>query len=141
MSPILLQISQQSSQGSDSSQSQNSPPKKRARGNTQVFNLKESITSEQSVSQILKEKYPRYAYSYTNQTKMGAKLYYHCNLSKYHLNPHCGHTIMILKISPTNIQLYENETCHYHHNNATESIGVKEKEYFSENFDKGICTA
>ena len=24
---------------------------------------------------------------------------------------------------------------------TTESIGVKEKEYFSENFDKGICTA
>ena len=47
------EVSQQSSQGSDSSQSQNSPPKKRARGNAQVFNLKESITSEQSVSQIL----------------------------------------------------------------------------------------
>ena len=72
--------SQQSSQGSDSSQSQNSPPKKRTRGNAQVFNLKESITSEQSISQILKEKYPRYAYNYTNQTKMGTKLYYHCNL-------------------------------------------------------------
>ena len=72
---------------------------------------------------------------------MGAKRYYHCNLSKYHLNPHCGHILMILFITPTNIQLFENETCHSYHNNITEPIGVKEKDFFSENFDKGICTA
>jgi hypothetical protein len=49
--------------------------------------------------------------------------------------------IVILIISPTNIQLYENENCHSHHNNTTEPIGVKEKEFFSDNFDKGICTS
>ncbi len=35
----------------------------------------------------------------------------------------------------------ENETNHSHHNNEkVDSIGDKEKDFLSENFDKGICT-
>jgi len=86
------------------------------------------------------ENYPKYAYSFTNYGKTGKKMHYHCSLSKYHLSPHCGHTLMIYYYGTRTI-LHENETIHSHHNNEkVDSIGDKEKAFFSENFDKGICT-
>ena len=52
----------------------------------------------------------------------------------YHLNPHCGHSLMIFYLSATNILLYENDTDHSFHNNSKiDVVGPEEKEFFLEN--------
>ena len=78
----------------------------------------------------MSENYPKYAYSFTNYGKTGKKMHYHCSLSKYHLSPHCGHTLMVYYYGTQTI-LHENETIHSHHNNdKVDTISEKEKAFF-----------
>ena len=73
--------------------------------------------------------YRNYAYSYTNHTRFGKKVYYRCKLTKYKSNPHCCKTVMVFYLKNKTIQIHENDMPHEYHNKV--NVGSESAEKIS----------